>query len=62
MFRDESVVSYFIEISELKDQLKAIGDTVEDKDLVMFSMNGLPHSWESFIQSVEELNFLTLVD
>ena len=52
MFRDESVVSYFIEISELKDRLKAIGDTVEDKDLVMFSMNGLPHSWESFVQGI----------
>lgn len=52
MLRDESVVSYFIEISELKDQVKAIRDTVEDKDLVMFSMNGLPHSWESFIQGI----------
>ncbi|XP_059067626.1 uncharacterized protein LOC131858409 [Cryptomeria japonica] len=44
MSRGESVVSFFMKITKLKDQLNAIGDSIEDKDLVMLAMNGLPHS------------------
>lgn len=41
-----------MKITELKDQLSAIGDSVPDKDLVMLAMNGFPYSWESFIQGI----------
>ena len=41
-----------MKITELKDQLIAIGESFVDKDLVMLALNGLPHSWESFIQGV----------
>lgn len=52
MAKGESVMSFFMKISELRDQLSAIGDQVIDKDLVMLALNGLPHSWEPFIQSI----------
>lgn len=52
MAKGDSVVTYFMKISELRDQLSAIGDQVIDKDLVMLALNGLPHSWEPFIQSI----------
>ncbi|XP_057850234.1 uncharacterized protein LOC131060833 [Cryptomeria japonica] len=44
MAKGETVISFFMKISELKDQLSAIGDQVVDKDLVMLALNGLPHS------------------
>ena len=39
-------------ISELKNQLSTIGDPISDKELVMNTFNGLPSSWEAFIQSL----------
>lgn len=63
MSRGESVVSFFMKIIELKDQLNAIGDSIEDKDLVTLAMNGLPHSWESFIQGISGRNdYPSLID
>lgn len=52
MAKGNSVITYFMKISELRDQLCTIGDKVIDKDLVMLALNGLPHSWEPFIQSI----------
>lgn len=52
MAKGKSVISFFMKISELRDQLSAIGDEVVDKDLVMLALNGLPHSWEPFIQGI----------
>ena len=39
-------------MSQLNEQLEAIGDTVEEAKLVMTTLNGLPRSWESFIQGI----------
>lgn len=41
-----------MKISELKDRLNVIGDSTEEKDLVMLATNGLPQTWESFIQGI----------
>ena len=50
--RSESVSSHFMRISELKNQLNIIGDSVNDKELVMNTLNGLPPSWKAFFQSL----------
>ena len=42
MSRSKSVTSYFMRISELRDQLSTIGDPLDDRQLVMNSLNGLP--------------------
>lgn len=52
MAKGEFVMSFFMKISELRDQPSAIGDLVIDKDLVILALNDLPHSWEPFIQSI----------
>jgi len=39
-------------VSQIKEQLEAIGDTVEEVELVMNTLNGLPKYWESFIQGI----------
>ena len=39
-------------ITELRDKLKSSGDNLEVKDLVMITLNGLPPSWDFFIQTI----------
>jgi hypothetical protein len=52
MQSSETIQSYFTRVSQLNEQLEAIGDTVEEAELVMTTLNGLPRSWESFIQGI----------
>jgi hypothetical protein len=52
MTMSDSVSTYFMKVSQLRDQLKAIGDTIDDVELVTVILNGLPYSWESFVQSI----------
>jgi hypothetical protein len=46
-------------VSQIKENLEAIGDTVEEAKLVMTTLNGLPKSWESFIQGIYSRRKLT---
>ena len=52
MKNSETIQSYFTRVSQIKEQLEAIGDTIEEAELVMTTLNGLPRSWESFIQGI----------
>ena len=47
--KDETVASFFSKISQIRDQLMAIGDKVEDDDLVQTVFDGLPATWETFL-------------
>ena len=44
--KDEGVGSFFTKIAQVRDQLIAIGITVDDDDLVQTVVDGLPSSWE----------------
>jgi hypothetical protein len=61
MQKGEMIQEYFSQISEIKEQLKAIGDTIYEDEFVMTALNGLARPWDSFIQSVcdrkEKLQF-----
>jgi hypothetical protein len=39
-------------VSQIREQLEAIEDTVEEAKVVMNTLNGLPRSFESFIQGI----------
>ena len=52
MINGESITSYFVRISELKDQLATIRSQVDDKELCIMALKGLPLSWETFICSL----------
>ena len=41
--------SYFSRVAQIRDQLESIGDTVEEEEIVMTTLNGLPRDWEAFI-------------
>ena len=47
--KSKTMQSYFTRVSRIKEQLEAIGDIVEEAEIVMTSLNGLPRDWESFI-------------
>jgi hypothetical protein len=49
-------------ISEMRDQLGAIGETITDIELVMIIVNALPSHWELFIQSINGRADLPLFD
>jgi hypothetical protein len=52
MNNDDSITSYFVRIFQLRDQLKAIGETISEKELVNIVLNGLPKTWDAFSTSI----------
>jgi hypothetical protein len=52
MTKADTVATFFMKISEIRDQLGAIGETISDKELVLTTLNALPRHWEPFLQSI----------
>jgi hypothetical protein len=52
MQRGESIQEYFSKISEFNEQLEAIGDTIDEDELVTMALNGLTRPWDAFIQTI----------
>ena len=50
MSHGESIQDYFMKVSQIKEQLEAIGDKIDEDEMVMTVLNGLTRPWESFIQ------------
>ena len=48
----KTIHSYFIRVSQIKEQLEAVEENVEEGEIVMNTLNGLPRSWDSFIQGI----------
>ena len=48
----ENIQSSFTRISQIKEQLEAVDEEVENVNIVMTTLNGLPRSWDSFIQGI----------
>ena len=44
MMKSEDIASYFMRITELQGKLKSNGENLEEKDLDMTTLNGLPPS------------------
>ena len=55
----ESIQSYFTRLSQIREQIEAIGDSVEEAELVMTTMNGLPRPWDPFIKGIYSRRKLT---
>ena len=52
MQKGESIQEYFSRISQFKEQLEAIEDTIDENELVMTALNGLTRPWDAFIQTI----------
>ena len=48
----ETMQSYFSRVAQNKYQLEAIGDTIEEAEIVMTTLNGLLRDWEAFIRGI----------
>jgi hypothetical protein len=61
MQKGESIQEYFSRISEFKEQIEAIGDTIDKDELIMTALNCLTRPWDAFIQTIcarkEKLKF-----
>jgi hypothetical protein len=52
MTKVDTIATFFMRISEIRDQLGAIGETITNRELVMTTLNALPIHWEPFLQSI----------
>ena len=48
----ETIQSYFTRVSQIKEQLEAVDEEVENVEIVMTTLNGIPRSCDSFIQGI----------
>jgi hypothetical protein len=49
---DDSITSYFVRISQLRDQLQAIEEIISEKELGNIILNSLPKTWDAFATSM----------
>ena len=49
MRKGESIQDYFTRVSQLREQLSVIRDTLDEDELFMTTLNGLTRPWDSFI-------------
>ena len=49
---EETIQSSFTRVSQFKEQLEVAAEELENAEIVMTNLNGLPRSWDSFIQGI----------
>ena len=52
MRKGESIQDYLTRVSQIKENISTIGDTLNEDGLVMNSLNGLARPWDPFIQTL----------
>ena len=52
MSKRDSFQEYFTRVSQFREQLSAAGDTLDEYNLVMTTLNGLNRLWDSFIPTL----------
>jgi hypothetical protein len=50
--KTDTIASYLMKITELRDQQVAIGNNIEENELVWISVNGFGPSWHQFVHHV----------
>jgi hypothetical protein len=52
MVKGESVATYFTRVSQVKDELAAVGEVIPDSELVRIALKGFTREWEVFVKCV----------
>ena len=55
---DESVQSYFLKLTEIKNNLLAIGETIVDREMVLTALGGLSSEWHVFNTTILNNNVI----
>ena len=45
---ENPIQDYFTWVSQIKEKLEAVGDKLDEDELVMTALNGLTRPWDSF--------------
>ena len=61
MMDKSKTVSFFTRDSQIKDQLAAVGDPIEEKELMLTTLNGFPSYWDVFVQGVQGKSYPSLI-
>ena len=48
----ETIQSYFTRVSKIKEKHEAMGEYIENGEVVMTTLSGIPRLWDSFIQGI----------
>ena len=56
--RDESVQSYFLKLTEIRNNLLAIGETIADQEMVLTALGGLSSEWHVFNTTILNNNVI----
>ena len=46
MSQGESIQDYLTRVSQFKEELESLGDSLDEDELVMTTLNGLSKSWD----------------
>jgi hypothetical protein len=52
MAKGESVVTYLTKFTQIRDELAAVGEAVDETELVRTTLNGFTKQWEVFVRGV----------
>ena len=52
MSREDGITSYFMRISEIRDQLQYLGEVMSDREMTTVVLNVLPEEWGNFTSSI----------
>lgn len=52
MARGETVTSYLTRVSQVQDELAAVGEVVDSAELIRAALDGFSKSWESFARGI----------
>jgi hypothetical protein len=52
MTRSDTITSYLVKVTQIHDQLAAVGEKIADAEQVNMALNGFPGSWEPFVKGI----------
>ena len=52
MARGESVTAYLTWVSQVRDELAAVGEIIDSVELIQVALNGFSKSWETFVRGI----------
>ena len=56
--KDESVQSYFMKLTEIRNNLLTIGETIAYREMVLIALGGLPPEWHVFNTTILKNNVI----
>ena len=52
MAKEEGLVLYLTRLTQIRDELGAVGSKTEDEELVQIALNGFFKPWDTFVKGV----------